>query len=169
MMPFVGLILRVGFNFAPIGWAPCDGRLLSISEYSTLYALIGTTYGGDGQVTFGLPDLRGRIAVGQGPGSILGQQEGAEEITLTASQIGAHSHPLLATTNVATLTVPATTSALASVGATQVKVYSSAAPTTALAGGSIGPSGQNQPHENRQPYTAVNYIIALEGIFPSQG
>jgi microcystin-dependent protein len=174
MEPFVGQIIPVGFNFAPVGWFLCQGQLVSIAEYTVLFQLIGTTYGGDGAETFGIPDLRGRVPLnqGQGPGLstyVIGELIGTESVTLTSAQIGAHTHPFMTSSKAATLTTPANTSALgvASSGA-GIFVYGAGPSNTSLAPGSIGPSGGSLPHENRQPFLAVNYIIAWAGIFPSQ-
>jgi len=153
-------------NFAPAGWMFCEGQLLPISENETLFNLIGTTYGGDGQSTFALPDLRGRIPIHQGNGFILAETGGAEEITLTVSQIAAHSHPFLATNDVANAVGPGG----ALLGTTNVakKVYAAAAsPLSPMAPQSIGSTGGSQPHTNFQPYLCVDFIISLFGIFPS--
>ena len=172
--PFVGQVIAVGFNFAPVGWLACDGSIVSISEYTVLYQLIGTTYGGDGVSTFGLPDLRGRtpVSVGQGPGLspyVLGQRAGTESVTLQANQVGSHNHLLMTSSKTATAATPATTLAIGQVPSTTlVKVFFPAPPTTTLSGTTIGPAGGNLPHENQQPFQTVNYIIAPFGIFPSQ-
>ena len=162
--PYVGEIRMFGGNFAPAGWMFCEGQLLPISEYETLFNLIGTTYGGDGASTFALPDLRGRIPIHQGNGFILAETGGVETVTLTVQQIPAHSHPLLASTAIPTTATPANNVT----GQAATKVYrSSGSPTVALAPGSISPVGGSQPHENRQPYLCVSFIISLFGIFPS--
>jgi microcystin-dependent protein len=169
--PFVGQIIAVGFNFAPVGWALCNGATLSISEYDVLYNLIGTTYGGNGTTTFNLPNLCGRGAVGMGQGSglsnyVLGQSGGSENVTLTSAQIGPHTHALMGATSVGAST-PTTTAVLGTPAAENI--YGTSGATTMLAGSSIGPApGGGQPHENRQPFQTVNYIIALYGIYPSQ-
>jgi microcystin-dependent protein len=162
--PYVGEIRMFAGNFAPAGWMFCEGQLLPISENETLFQLIGTTYGGDGQSTFALPDLRGRLPVHQGNGFILAETGGAEEITLTVQQIPAHSHALLATTSVANDQAPAQ-NVPAQTGT--FDGYQSEAPTAAMAATSIGAVGGSQPHTNFQPYLCVNYIISLFGIFPS--
>lgn len=164
--PYVGEIRMFAGNFAPAGWMFCEGQLLPISENETLFQLIGTTYGGDGQSTFALPDLRGRLPVHQGNGFTLAETGGAEGVTLTVTQIPAHSHPVLATGNTATGTAPANSVLAASTGAT-VSPYGTDAPLTALAPQTIGPVGGSQPHENFQPYLCVDFIISLFGIFPS--
>jgi microcystin-dependent protein len=155
-----------GGNFAPAGWMFCEGQLLPISENETLFQLIGTTYGGDGESTFALPDLRGRLPIHQGNGFILAETGGAEEITLTVNQIPAHSHPFLASNDTAAAVSPAGN--LAGVTNVGKKVYASAAsPTSAMAPQSIGPTGGSQPHTNFQPYLCIDFIISLFGIFPS--
>lgn len=165
--PYVGEIRMFAGNFAPAGWMFCEGQLLPISENETLFQLIGTTYGGDGQSTFALPDLRGRIPVHQGNGFILAETGGAEEITLTVPQIPAHSHPLLATLNSASGTAPSP-NVLPGVGATStITPYGADQPTTPLHPSSVGPVGGSQPHTNFQPYLCVDFIISLFGIFPS--
>lgn len=164
--PYVGEIRMFAGNFAPAGWMFCEGQLLPISENETLFQLIGTTYGGDGESTFALPDLRGRIPIHQGNGFILAETGGAEEITLTVNQIAAHSHPLLASNDSASAAGPAGNL----VGSTNVnkKVYASAAsPVTPMAPQSVSPTGGSQPHTNFQPYLCVDFIISLFGIFPS--
>src|SRR5512134_2511936 len=152
--PYVGEIRMFAGNFAPAGWMFCEGQLLPISENETLFQLIGTTYGGDGESTFALPDLRGRIPIHQGNGFILAETGGAEEITLTVQQIAAHSHPLLASQNNAGGNSP-TNSVTGQVGATQIyREVPPAAPMSALA---VGPTGGSQPHTNFQPYLCVDF------------
>ena len=165
--PYVGEIRMFGGNFAPAGWMFCEGQLLPISENETLFNLIGTTYGGDGQSTFALPDLRGRIPIHFGNGFILAETGGAESITLTVNQIPAHSHALLATGNTATGTPPAGQAFAASTGAT-ISPYGTDNPKTPLAANMVGSDGGSQPHSNFQPYLCVDFIISLFGIFPSQ-
>ncbi|KPV52877.1 phage tail protein [Kouleothrix aurantiaca] len=162
---YIGEIRMFGGNFAPVGWAFCDGSLLSIAQYDALFNLIGTTYGGDGQSTFALPDLRGRIPIHQGNGFMLADTGGAEEITLTSSQIAAHTHPLLASANNAT-----TTNAGGNVLAQTPSYtpYISMNPASQLSTASISSTGGSQPHTNFQPYLCVDFIISLFGIFPSQ-
>ena len=163
--PFVGEIRMFGGNFAPAGWAFCSGQLMPISENDVLFNLIGTTYGGDGQSTFALPDLRGRIPLHQGNGFILAETGGAEEITLTVSQIAAHSHPALASTNNAS-SANAQGNMLAQTPS--YTPYISGLPANSpLAANSISPVGGSQPHTNFQPYLCINFIISLFGIFPS--
>jgi microcystin-dependent protein len=161
--PYVGEIRMFAGNFAPAGWNFCEGQLLPISENETLFQLIGTTYGGDGQSTFALPDLRGRIPIHQGNGFILAETGGAEEITLTVQQIAAHSHPMLATND-----IPAFNSPQNSItGQAAAKIYRAGSPSVFLNPGAVGPTGGNQPHTNFQPYLCVDFIISLFGIFPS--
>lgn len=164
--PYVGEIRMFAGNFAPAGWMFCNGQLLPISENETLFQLIGTTYGGDGQSTFALPDLRGRVPIHQGSGFILAETGGAEEITLTVSQIPAHSHPVLASQNVASSNSPSnrTFGGASTFGASP---YGSDLPKASLNASSITPTGGSQPHTNFQPYLCVNFIISLFGIFPS--
>ena len=163
--PYVGEIRMFAGNFAPAGWMFCEGQLLPISEFDTLFNLIGTTYGGDGQSTFGLPDLRGRLPIHQGNGFTLAESGGVEDVTLTVSQIPAHTHPYLASTNFADVTSPSGgVVAQLSGGA---KIYSGAAGNAAMAPSSISSTGGSQPHSNFQPYLCVDFIISLFGVFPS--
>ncbi|HET6509765.1 MAG TPA: tail fiber protein [Baekduia sp.] len=170
--PYVGEIRIFAGTFAPLNWAFCDGQLLPISENETLYQLIGTTYGGDGDQTFALPDLRGRAPKHQGTGSggsntyTMGQSGGAEWVTLNVGQIPNHRHLLLATTGSGTTADPAG-NILASSPSTSTYV-DGVTPGDALAAASVGARGGNLPHDNLMPYLAVNYIISLYGIFPSQ-
>jgi microcystin-dependent protein len=164
--PYVGEVRMFGGNFAPAGWMFCEGQLLPISENETLFQLIGTTYGGDGESTFALPDLRGRIPIHQGNGSILAETGGAEEITLTVQQIPAHSHPFLVTANLASTNDPTNNVPASSTGST-ILPYGTDQPPTNLSPQSIGPVGGSQPHTNFQPYLCISFIISLFGIFPS--
>jgi microcystin-dependent protein len=164
--PYVGEIRIFAGNFAPVGWMFCEGQLLPISENETLFQLIGTTYGGDGESTFALPDLRGRIPVHQGNSVILAETGGAEEITLTVQQIPAHSHAMLATANNATGVVP-TNQVLAASTEVTVTPYGSDNPQTNLNPQAVSSVGGSQPHTNFQPYLCVNFIISMFGIFPS--
>ncbi len=161
--PYVGEIRMFAGNFAPAGWMFCEGQLLPISENETLFQLIGTTYGGDGQSTFALPDLRGRIPIHQGNGFTLAETGGAEGITLTVNQIPAHSHPPLASTHAGGRgpkgAVLAAGGAYALPDPTPTLVNASAA--------SVGSTGGSQPHTNFQPYLCVHFIISLFGVFPS--
>jgi microcystin-dependent protein len=162
--PYVGEIRMFAGNFAPAGWMFCEGQLLPISENETLFQLIGTTYGGDGESTFALPDLRGRIPVHQGNGFILAETGGAEEVTLTTQQIPAHAHALLASTVVGSAASPVG-SVLAASGSSNV--YRPAPASAAMAAQSVGSVGGSQPHTNMQPYLCISHIISLFGIFPS--
>jgi microcystin-dependent protein len=156
-----------GGNFAPLGWQLCDGSLLSIAEYDTLFNLIGTTYGGDGQTTFAMPDLRGRLPFHQGTGGgqslIIGQNGGVETVTLSTPQLPTHTHPLMGSST-ATSTTPNNTSPAQWSGAQ----YTAPPADATLLAGSVQPAGSSQPHENRSPYLGVNFIISLFGIYPSQ-
>ena len=160
-----------GGNFAPQGWAMCDGQLLSIAENDALFALIGTTYGGDGQTTFALPDLRGRIPThaGQGPGlsaRVLGESSGAENVTLTINQLPAHTHALQGSTDIAAQSPP-TGNVLAQ--PSTIDLYRPATvPSAALSPNAIAPAGGSQPHDNMEPFLCITFIISLFGIFPSQ-
>jgi len=151
-------------NFAPAGWMFCEGQLLPISENETLFQLIGTTYGGDGESTFALPDLRGRIPLHQGNGFVLAETGGAEEITLTVQQIPAHTHPFLASADVGDQINLA--GALTS-NSNGVIPYIEDPPSVNMNAGDISPVGGSQPHNNFQPYLCIDFIISLFGIFPS--
>ncbi|CDX25316.1 Tail Collar domain protein [Mesorhizobium plurifarium] len=163
--PYVGEVRMFAGNFAPAGWMFCEGQLLPISENETLFQLIGTTYGGDGESTFALPDLRGRVPLHQGNGFILAEIGGAEEITLTINQIPAHSHPFLGNTGNGSQAAPQN-NVLAS--STLVQLYAAETADAVMATSAISSVGGNQPHTNFQPYLCVNFIISLFGIFPSQ-
>lgn len=172
--------MMVGFNFAPRGWAMCQGQLLPISQNTALFSLLGTTYGGDGRVTFALPDLRGRCAMGMGQGPGLsdrtqGEMLGQESVTLTIAEIPSHIHQLLGnnadgTTSDPTNNTLAKSSVTTERGASPIPVnsYTSGAANVPMAGSSIEPAGGSQAHNNMQPSIAMNYIIALQGIFPSR-
>jgi microcystin-dependent protein len=170
--PFVGEIRMFGGNFAPAGWAFCDGQLLPITENETLFNLIGTTYGGDGQETFALPDLQGRIPVHAGTGSDgityqIGEKAGIEAVTLTTNTIPAHSHVPVASTDPGNLPNPS--NAIFAAGGGGEQMYSTPpAAAGALAANSILPTGGSQPHENMAPYLCVNFILSLFGVFPHQ-
>lgn len=162
--PYVGEIRIFAGNFAPAGWNFCDGSLLQISEYETLFNLIGTTYGGDGQSTFAVPDLRGRVPLHMGGSFTIGQAAGVEQVTIGVNQMPSHSHPFAASQDAGTQPTPVGFMAAAS---NVTKIYKAAAPTVALAPGAAGPAGGNQPHDNMQAFLVNNYIISLFGIFPS--
>jgi microcystin-dependent protein len=169
-LPFVGEILVVPYEFAPNGWAFCDGSVLPISQNEALFNLIGTTYGGDGVSTFALPDLRGRTAVhmGQGPGLsayVIAQNGGEESVTLSVSQMPAHTHTALGTSSLGSSPSPS-----GNVWAAQSRldIYSSAGPFVQMAGGALSSAGNGLPHDNQSPYLVMNYVISLFGIFPSR-
>ena len=162
--PYVGEIRMFAGNFAPAGWMFCEGQLLPISENETLFQLIGTTYGGDGQETFALPDLRGRLPIHQGNGFILAETGGAEEITLTVPQIPSHSHPFLGSTGNGSQAGPA---GAFLANSTVITPYAVETASALMAPSSIAPVGGSQPHTNYQPYLCVDFIISLFGIFPS--
>lgn len=170
--PYVGEIRLFAGNFAPAGWALCDGSVLSIAQNDVLFNLIGTTYGGDGQNTFALPDLRGRVPLhqGQGPGLspyVIGQAAGTEQVTLIAQQLPSHTHVLHATT--ADATVGASVAGNLTGKAATTSLYGSTPGGGALAAQALTASGGNQPHNNMAPFLGLNFIISLFGIFPSQG
>jgi microcystin-dependent protein len=164
-MVYVGEIRLFGGSFNPAGWMFCDGQLLLINENETLFNLIGTTYGGDGQETFALPDLRSRVPVHQGNGFVLAENGGVEDVTLTVNQIPVHSHALLASANPGSSNSPGGHVTAAPPG---IRPYVEDAPTVSLAPGALQPSGGSQPHTNLQPYLCLNFIISLFGEFPSQ-
>ena len=164
--PYVGEIRMFAGSFAPAGWMFCEGQLLPISENETLFNLIGTTYGGDGQSTFALPDLRGRLPLHQGNGFSLAETGGAETVTLTVNQIPAHTHALLGSSNIAAQTAPANQLAGKNSGASNAP-FGTDIPLSTLNAQAVGPIGGSQPHENFQPYLCVDFIISLFGIFPS--
>jgi microcystin-dependent protein len=169
--PYLGEIRMFAGNFAPRGWATCDGQTLAISQNSALFQLIGTTYGGDGQITFNLPDLQSRVPVHQGQGLGLskynmGATGGTEDVTLTVQQIPQHTHPATGI-EVGTTDSPATAFP-SSDPAGNVAQYSSKVANAQMAPTAIAPTGGSQPHNNIQPVLAVSFIIALEGIFPTQ-
>ena len=167
--PFIGEIRIFAGNFAPAGWSLCNGQLLPISENDALFSLLGTTYGGDGQNTFGLPDLRGRIPVhtGASPGGSTYQQGetgGAEQVTLTTAQLPSHSHtPLGQSANGAA----APTNSFWAASATQ-SIYTDQAPSLNMNSAAIGNTGGSQPHENMMPFVGLNFIISLFGVYPSR-
>ena len=169
--PYVGEIRMFGGNFPPMGWAFCDGSILSIAENDVLFSLIGTTYGGDGQTTFALPDLRGRMPIhqSQGPGTsnrIIGQPGGSESVTLLVSQLPAHNHTALANAGSGNADTP--TGTYWSGSATTPQYVPGDQANTNMNTAAIGSNGQSQPHDNMQPFLAVSFIIALNGIYPSQ-
>ncbi len=170
--PFIAEIRMFGLNFAPRGWAFCDGQLLPISQNTALFSLVGTTYGGDGRTTLGLPDLRGRAPMhpGLGPGLSsyrLGQIGGAEAVSLTDAQLPAHSHPMSAISSEGDEVAPEGVYPAQASAARGQAAYAALADTT-MAADALGTSGSRDSHNNRQPYTAVNFCIAMMGVFPSR-
>ena len=168
MTPFLGSITMFGGNFAPLGWAFCNGQILPINQNAALFDLLGTTYGGDGQFTFALPDLQGRLPVHIGNGFVQGQSGGTETVNLTVAQIPSHSHGVGAVASPASTNLPAGNVAYSqtSPGTPQ---YAPTGPLVQASPNAVGSSPGNQAHNNMMPFLAVNFIIALEGIFPSQG
>ena len=163
--PYVGEIRMFAGNFAPAGWALCAGQLVPISENEALFNLIGTTYGGDGQQTFALPNLQSRIPIHIGQNFVLGQTAGEEQVTVTTQQIPAHSHAMSANTASGTQASPAGNTVAAS---TSVALYNGNAPDQALAAQTVQTVGGSQPHDNMQPFLVLNFIISLFGVYPSQ-
>jgi microcystin-dependent protein len=163
---FLGQLMLFPFSFAPQGWALCAGQLLQISQNQALFSLLGTTYGGDGKATFGLPDLRGRAAVMVGNGVALGQLWGEENHTLTIAEVPAHTHQAMATTATAAATPPKLNGLL--LGTSAPAEYTNATPSSAMASGVIAQAGGGGPHENRTPFLVLNWCIALTGFFPSR-
>lgn len=169
--PYIGEIRMFAGNFAPIGWMFCNGQLLPISENDALFTLIGTTYGGDGEQTFALPNLQSRVPIHQGTGPDgvtypLAQMSGVETVTLTVQQIPSHTHPLLASTATGDVASPVG-HVLATTGG-GIALYYEGQTDANMSAQAIGPAGGSQPHENCQPFLCINYIISLFGIFPSQ-
>lgn len=168
--PYIGEIRMFGANFAPVGWSLCDGSLLPIGEFDTLYNLIGTTYGGDGQQTFAVPDLRGRLPIHQGqqpgqPAYLIGQPGGVETVTVSRDQMPNHTHPFVASTAEATSADPK--GAVLAQSPT-VNLYFADTANAAMSAKSSSAAGGNQPHDNVMPFQVVNFIIALYGVYPSQ-
>ncbi|HET7843388.1 MAG TPA: tail fiber protein [Xanthomonadales bacterium] len=161
--PYIGEIKIVSFNFAPQGWAQCNGQFLPINQNQALFSLLGTTYGGNGQTTFALPDFRERIPIHMGAGRTMGERAGENAHTVTVSEMPAHVHALNGST--ADADQPVIASGLPG---TANNLYALPANFTALSPASIGNSGGSQPHENRQPYSVLLFCIALQGVFPSQ-
>jgi microcystin-dependent protein len=169
--PFLAEMRLISFNFAPKGWALCNGQLMQINQNQALFSLLGTTYGGDGRVTFALPDCRSRVPIGQGPQfSTLGQRGGEEFHTVIQTEMPSHLHfanastqlansPFIVTASPASQNIPA---------AITVAPYTGASNLTTLNPSSVTNTGGSQPHENRQPYTVLNMMIALQGVFPSR-
>jgi microcystin-dependent protein len=169
--PFIGEIRIFGFNFAPRGWATCDGQILSIAQNTALFSLLGTTYGGNGTSTFALPDLRGRVPIhqGQGPGLspyVIGQAAGTETVTLITTQIPAHVHAVAPLANNTTVTTARPSGAYP--GKPAANAYADSTDNSTMAPTNTNSVGGNQPHSNIQPYLTLNFCIALQGIFPSR-
>ncbi len=166
--PYIGTVMLFGGNFAPRGWAFCYGQSVLIGEYSALFALIGTIYGGDGNTTFNLPDLRSRVPIHSGQGAglsnrTLGEAGGTESVTLTLSQLPNHSHAVGVTSASASTGVPSNAVTL---GVASIDIHSTQSANVTLHPQTVSNVGSNQAHENRQPFLAMNYVIALEGLFP---
>lgn len=165
--PYLAEIRMTSFTFAPKGWALCNGQFLAISQNQALFSLLGTTYGGNGVTTFALPDLRGRAPAHTGPSFNLGQQAGEARHTLSAAEMPVHEHRLGISTAISHLADPAG-KVLGNVEAGAVNYYAPNDASAVLAANTVANGGSSQPHENMQPYLTVNFIIALEGIFPSR-
>jgi microcystin-dependent protein len=162
--PYVGEIRMFAGNFAPAGWMLCQGQLLPISDYDTLFTLIGTTYGGDGQSTFALPNLQSRVPIHQGSGFTLAQTGGEEQVTLTVNQMPAHTHVPQANSGTGTQNSPA-----GNVWANSANLpYSPNAPSASMDPAAVGLAGGSQPHDNMVPFLVINFIISLFGVFPTQ-
>lgn len=165
--PYIGEISLCSFAFAPKGWAFCNGQLLPINQNQALFSILGTTYGGDGRTNFALPDLRGRSPVHRSIDLPLGSRTGEEAHTLTANEMPPHTHGLQGVSDVANTTTPAGAQPAAK-GRGGRDIYAAAGPTQDLQADAVLAAGQGQPHPNMQPYLTLNYIIALQGIFPSR-
>lgn len=177
MDPFVAEIRIFPFNFAPKGWAFCDGQILPISQNTALFSLLGTTYGGDGVVTFGLPDLRGRAPVGQGQGNglsnrVMGEMSGQEQVTLLLSNLPGHNHGFFATqANANTSTIGSTVllgTAVANSGTPHLYIAMQGNTAAPLSSAAVGMTGNTQPHPNMMPTLTLNFTIALQGVYPSR-
>jgi len=177
--PYIGQILMFGGNFPPSGWMFCNGQILPISEYDTLFNLIGTTYGGDGQSTFALPNLQGRLPVHMGTGGglstyVIGQSAGTESVTLTQQQIPQHNHMVTTQTAGGSSATPTTSAVLgdeqsnASGGNAFAYGIGGTGTQVAMPGSTVGGSGGSQPHDNMMPYLCVSFVISLFGVYPSQ-
>ena len=164
--PFLGEVRLFGFGFAPKNWALCNGQLMPVNQYQALFSLLATTYGGDGRTTFGLPNMQGRVPVHVGRGFNQGAIGGEAGHVLTTNEIPPHSHQAYATSNVAPTTSPSPTVMLAQ--STAANLYAPATSTAGMAANAIASVGGSQPHDNQQPYLAINFCIALWGIFPSR-
>lgn len=181
MEVFIGTIQAFAFNYAPRGWITCQGQILGISQYSAVFSLLGTNYGGNGQTTFGIPDLQGRAAVGQGNGvgvspHVIGQIEGTESVTLTQNNLPAHTHSLMGSTVAAASNTPNNTEVLAmaqgtdetTLNAVTVNIYGPPTTLTPLSPQAIGPTGNNIPVSIINPQLTINYSMCLDGLFPSR-
>ena len=164
--PYIGECRLVGFNFAPVNWSICNGATIAISENETLFALVGTTYGGDGVQTFQIPDLQGRVPVHQGPSYVIGQRAGVENVTITTQTMPSHNHITLCGTNAGSSNSPQNN--LPATNATTKLYVTTGAPDAPMNGAMIGLAGGSQPHENMQPFLVMNWIISLFGVFPTQ-
>lgn len=162
--PFMSEIKIISWNYAPRGWAFCNGQFMPINQNQALFSLLGTTYGGNGQTTFALPNLQGRVPIHMGNGHILGEAAGSSSVTVNIQQLPAHTHTMMATANAAAGD-DATSNVLARAG---LNMYGTPAGAAAMGPASISNVGGSQPHNNMMPYLALNFIIALQGIFPSQ-
>ena len=176
MSPFVGQLLLVGFNFPPSQWAMCQGQILAISQNTALFSLLGTYYGGNGTSNFGLPDMQGRLALGfgQGPGLtdyVLGENGGTENVTVLQTEMPMHNHTVMGYAQFATQPSPVNQALAEAVnsGGSPVSVYATGNPGAQMASNAITPSGTNLPHNNIMPYQALNWIIALAGVYPARG
>jgi microcystin-dependent protein len=166
---FIGQIMPVGFNYAPKYWAGCNGQLMPIAQNQALFSLLGTTYGGDGRTTFGLPDLRGRTPLGVQPSNYpQGMSSGSENVTLLDSQIPAHIHLMMGSTNSGNARAAANKVHATLATTAAAPYYTPATALTVLPPQNVQPAGGSQPHPNLQPYNVVNFCIALQGIFPSR-
>lgn len=163
--PFLGELKLVPFDFAPVGWAFCNGQLLSIAQNTALFALLGTQYGGDGHTTFALPNLQGAVPLGAGPAYTQGQAGGAPSVQLTLAQIPAHSHGAMASNAPGTQTAP--TNGVWAQDSGGNAMFAAAANVT-MSAAAIGTQGSSAPHNNMQPYLVLSWIIALQGVFPSR-
>ena len=162
MEPFLGMLMPVSFNFAPKGWALCNGQLLPINQNQALFALLGTTFGGDGRVNFALPNLQSRVPIGSGGGFTLGQVGGEESVTLSLSTVPFHQHAIMASTDATSVNDP-----VGNVLGQATMYFQSQAPDTLMSPAAITTIGGSQPHTNIQPFLVINWVIALQGIFPS--
>jgi microcystin-dependent protein len=165
--PFLGEIRTTSFGFAPKGWALCNGQLLPINQNQALFSILGTTYGGDGRVTFALPNLQGRVPMHVGDGAVLGQAGGEAAHTLTTAEMPAHTHRLQAASDLANASVPGDAVPAAKPSGGRDIYAPKGSPATPLNPAAVGSTGASRPHDNMQPYLTLNFIIALQGIFPS--